>query len=105
MVKVDVSDERNLGPGADLLECFAGGLVRHGDAHDVAAGLRELFDLGHSGVHVAGVRDGHRLHRDGRAAADGHIAHLDLKRAATSDHPCTSSGSAATNARLHPPGA
>lgn len=39
--------------------------------------LGERVDLREVGRHVVGRRVEHRLHRDGRAAAQGHAAHHD----------------------------
>ena len=34
------------------------------DAHDLAAGLSQPYDLGHGGIHILGIRRRHRLNAD-----------------------------------------
>ena len=53
-------------------------VLRHGDAHDLAARRRERGDLRRRRGHVVRLRQRHRLHDDGRAAADEHVADADL---------------------------
>ncbi len=47
------------------------------DAHQLRAGAMELRHLNGGGDLVGGVGVGHRLHGDGRAAADRHVANAD----------------------------
>jgi hypothetical protein len=47
-----------------------------GDAHQLGAGAPELGHLLDGGLDVGGVGVGHRLHDNGRAAADGHAANV-----------------------------
>ena len=60
-------------------------LVGAGDAHDIGAGRLQLANLRdrRRGIGRQGVR--HRLHRDGRIAADGHLAYVDLPALAPVD--------------------
>ncbi len=76
-VVVEVADERR--HDAALRQAVAD--VRHGlgrlvaidgDADELGAGAGEGRDLRHRPVDVGGVGVGHRLHDDGRAAADRH---------------------------------
>ena len=53
-------------------------LARHGDAHDVRAGLGHAPDLVHRGLQVRRLGLRHRLHGDGRAAPHGDAADVDL---------------------------
>ena len=53
-------------------------VARHRAAHQVPARFRDGVDLLHGRVEVRGLRLGHRLHRDGRPAADLHPADVDL---------------------------
>ncbi len=46
-------------------------------AHDLGAGAGKLGHLPHGGIDIGGVRVGHGLYGDRRAAADGHAAYLD----------------------------
>ena len=63
---------------AYLLEGGGGLGVRHGDADDLAALPHHLLDLPDGALNVRGVRLRHRLHGDGRAAADQHVLDPDL---------------------------
>ena len=47
VVEVDVGDQRHRRLAHDLRQRVRGLLVGHGDAHDLAAELRELVDLAH----------------------------------------------------------
>ena len=53
-------------------------LAGHGDAHDVGARVGDGADLLHRRGEVRGLGLGHRLHGDGRAAADRDAADVDL---------------------------
>ena len=53
-------------------------VLRDRDAHDLAAGGREGRDLRRRRGDVVRLRQRHRLHDDGSAAADGHVADADL---------------------------
>ena len=53
-------------------------VARNRDADDVRAGLRDPSDLGHRRLQVGRLGLGHRLHGDGRTAADRHPADVDL---------------------------
>src|SRR5687767_13131261 len=77
VVEVDVRDDRQDRPANELLQRLPGALVRDGHARDLAAGFLELLDLADRRVEVVGERRAHRLHRDGRAVADGRAAHPD----------------------------
>ena len=87
-VVVEVADERHgdAHPGEPLAD------MRYGlgrlvaidrDAHDLGAGTGEGCDLRCGRVDIGGVGVGHRLHDDGRAAADGDAADEDLVRGVT----------------------
>jgi hypothetical protein len=77
-VEMDVGDERD-GREVDELRERVGVLaLRHGDAHELAAGRDELADLRHRRVDVVRLRERHGLHDDGRAAADRHASDPDL---------------------------
>ena len=77
-LEVDVGDDRDLRVLGDLGQRVGVVLGRAGDAHDVAAGRRQLGDLLQGGVDVGGERGRHRLHRDRVVAADPDLADLDL---------------------------
>ena len=64
----------------DRLQRLDVAVARDRDAHDVGAGLGHPADLVHRGRQVGGLRLGHRLHGDGRAAADRDAADRDLPR-------------------------
>ena len=49
------------------------------DSHQFGAGARQRCDLRHGARDIGSVGIGHRLHHDGRAAADGDIADHDLR--------------------------
>ena len=53
------------------------------DAHQFRTSARERCDLRHRTVNIGGVGIGHRLHDDGRPAADGNAADQDPARQAT----------------------
>ncbi len=53
-------------------------LAGNRDAHEVRSRLGDGADLFHRRREVRGLGLGHRLHRDGRAAADQHAADVDL---------------------------
>ena len=55
-------------------------VARDRDAHDVGARLGDLVDLVHRRLEVRGLGLRHRLHGDGRAAADRDAADHDLSR-------------------------
>ena len=77
-LEVDVGDHRDLALLRDDVQHVGVVLARHRDAHDVAAGCRELGDLLQGRVDVRGRRRAHRLHADLGVAADQHLADLDL---------------------------
>jgi hypothetical protein len=53
-----------------------------GDAHQLRAGREQRGDLGDRRVDIGRVGIGHRLHDDGRAAADDDAADIDGYRCA-----------------------
>ena len=76
-----VPDDRDVDP--ELEEPFLD--MRHGsrrlvavdgDAHDFRTCSRELRHLPRGRLHIGGIRVGHGLHDDGRAAADRHAADI-----------------------------
>ena len=75
---VDVGDDRDRRAGHDLGQPLGGLDLVAGAAHDVAPGAGQRVDLGERALHVCGLRGGHRLHGDGRIAAHGHLADVDL---------------------------
>ena len=62
----------------DLGQGVRRGLIRHGEADDLAPGVMQPGDLLDGRARVRSVRVAHRLHRDRRAAADGDGADMDL---------------------------
>ena len=74
VVKVNVRHDRQGRACADLAQRFRRRFVRHGAAHDVAAGLRQCVNLRKRCFRVAGIRVRHGLDGDGRAAADQNIS-------------------------------
>ena len=78
VVEVDVGDHRDRRLAHDRAQRLGILLARHGDAHDVGAGLGDAVDLGHRGGQVGRLGLGHRLHGDGRSAADRHVSDVDL---------------------------
>ena len=54
------------------------GQARHGDAHDLAAGVAQTGDLRERGVDVVRLGRRHRLHGDRRTATDRDAADHDL---------------------------
>ena len=47
-----------------------------GNSHDLRAGARQRRDLLYGPRDIGGIGIGHRLHDNGCAAADGHLADL-----------------------------
>jgi hypothetical protein len=78
VVEVDVGDDRDRRLAHDPLQGSHVVLARHRAAHQVAARLRDRADLTHRCVVVGGLRLGHRLDGDRRAAAYLHAADVDL---------------------------
>ena len=78
VVEVDVGDHRDRRLAHDRAQRLDVLLARHGHAHDVGAGLGHAADLGHRGGQVGRLGLGHRLHGDGRSAADRHVSDVDL---------------------------
>ena len=82
---VEIADERHVDaePAEPLADVRHGGrrlVPIDGDADDLRAGAGEGGDLRHRPVDVGGVRVGHRLDDDRRAAADGDAADADAGR-------------------------
>ena len=77
-VEVDVRDHGNRREADDERERRGVLVLRDGDAHDLAARGRERGDLRRRRGDVVRLRQRHRLHDDGRAAADEHVADADL---------------------------
>ncbi len=84
-VEVDVGDHRNRGQPDDARQRFRVFELRHSDADDLAAGRRERRDLAGRRLDVVRLRERHRLHDDGRSAADRDAADLYLTRAGHRD--------------------
>jgi len=79
---MDVGDDRDVGGAADRRHRQRRFDVGARDADDIDADFLALTDLVDRRVGVFGRRVGHGLHRDHRAAADGHLADHDLARRA-----------------------
>ena len=77
-LEVDVGDDRDLALLRDDVQHVGVVLRRHRDAHDLAAGCRELGDLLERRIDVRRRRRAHRLDAHGRVAADQHLADPDL---------------------------
>ena len=78
VVEVDVGDHRDRRLLDDRAQRLGVLVTRDGNAHDVGAGLGDAPDLGHRGGQIGRLGLGHRLHGDGRPAADRHVADVDL---------------------------
>jgi len=78
VVEVDVGDHRDRRFLDDRLQRLGVLLARHRAAHQVSPRVGDLADLLHRRRQVGGLGLGHRLHGDGRAAADRHVADPDL---------------------------
>ena len=78
VVKMNVGHDRDGRGVHDLGQGVRRGLIRHGEADDLAPGVMQPGDLLDGRVRVRGVRVAHGLHRDRRAAADGDGADMDL---------------------------
>ena len=76
-VEVDVRDHRDRREADDLRQRVRVLDLRDRAAHDLAAGGRERRDLRRRRLDVVRLRQRHRLHDDGRAAADLHVADPD----------------------------
>ena len=64
--------------GHDPGQALGGRLLVAGAAHDVGAGRGQGVDLGEGALDVGRLGGRHRLDGDRGAAADGHVAHVDL---------------------------
>ncbi len=78
---VKVADDRHVDfhlekPFLDVRHGGRGLVAVDGDAHDLRAGARQRRHLRRRRLDIGGVGIGHRLHHNGRAAADGHVADL-----------------------------
>ena len=114
-VEVDVGDDRDRREPDDLRQRVGVLALRHRDARDLAAGGGERGDLRRRRLDVVRLRQRHRLHDDGRAAADLHAADRDRRArsaiassslAAADIGRCRSSGRrrrATARARCRPP--
>ena len=78
VVKMDIRHDRDGRVGADFLQRLRRLRVRHGAAHNVAAGIGQRTNLRQRCFCVAGVRVGHGLHRNRRTTTDRHVPHHDL---------------------------
>ena len=78
VIKVDIRHHRQRGMCADLPQGLRRLFIRHGAAHDLTAGLRQHTDLRQSRRRVPRIRIGHGLDHHRRAAANQHVADLDL---------------------------
>jgi hypothetical protein len=78
---VEVADDRHVDlhleqPLLDVRHGRRRFVAVDGDADHLRAGARQRRDLLRGPFDVGGVGIGHRLHHDGRVAADGHVADL-----------------------------
>ena len=78
---VEVADDRHVDihfeqPLLDMRHGGRGLVAVDRDAHDLRAGARQRRHLLRRPLDIGGVGIGHRLHHNGCAAADGHIADL-----------------------------
>ena len=78
VVEVDVGDHRDRRFAHDRLQRLRVLVARDCDADEVSARLRDPLDLRERRLDVGGLGLGHRLHGDGRAAADRDAADVDL---------------------------
>ena len=78
VVEVDVGDDRDRRLAHDRPQRLGVLLARDGDPDEVGAGVGDAADLVHRGLQVGGLRLGHRLDGDRRAAPDGDAADVDL---------------------------
>ena len=75
--EMDVGDEGHIGvsglieAGPDVPEGLGLPFAGRRDADDLATGLDHAHRFSHGGVHVQGVRRGHRLEHDGGVSPDG----------------------------------
>ena len=79
---VKISDQRHVEaeafePFTDLRHGCGTFVAVDGDPDNLRAGFVKGCDLGHGGVDVGGVGVGHRLHHDGRTAADNDASDID----------------------------
>src|SRR5581483_2030416 len=74
IVEVDVRDDRQRLAAHDLGQRLGRRAVRYGDAHDIAAGVLELFELADGRLDVLGDGRAHRLDGDRGIAADLDVA-------------------------------
>ncbi len=77
VVKMNIGYQRQIRTRADGAQSAGGGRIRHGQAHGLTTAGGQTLDLGQGGVHIAGIRIGHALHHDRRAAADNQPAQPD----------------------------
>ena len=77
-VEVDVRDHGERRQAHDERERRSVLVLRDGHAHDLAARRRERRDLRRRRRDVVRLRERHRLHDDGRPAADRDVADPDL---------------------------
>src|SRR5207249_9290598 len=77
-VEMDVGDDRDRREPHELRKRVDVLGFRHGHAYDLAARGGERGDLRRRLLDVVRLRQRHRLHDDGRSAADLHVADADL---------------------------
>jgi hypothetical protein len=77
VVKVDVGHDRHRRAGDDVGQTLGRRLLVARAADDVGAGRRQRIDLRQRAVDVRRLRRRHRLHGDGCAVADRHVADHD----------------------------
>ena len=100
---VDVGDDRNRRAWHNLGEPLGRLRLVARAAHDVAASGRERIDLLQRALNVGRLGDGHRLHRDRCAAADGHLSYEELPSGASFEAHGTSVPAPTATATLSAP--
>ena len=78
VVEMDVRHHGDVDALLDGAYRVGGRLVGNGHPDDLASGLLQLEDLGHSGLHIVGLGIAHGLNGHRGAAAHGDSAHQDL---------------------------
>ena len=78
IVKMNVRDQRDVDGAFDLASFLRRRHIRHSHTDNLAPGLLQPEDLRDGRRRVLGVRVAHGLDRNRRAAAHGHLPHMDL---------------------------
>ena len=75
VVEVDIRDQGDRNLFLDPVHRLCRGLIRNGNADDLASGGLQRVDLLHSGADIVGLGIAHGLNRHWGTAAHGHIPH------------------------------